>query len=106
MSAIPKEVLRESLLIGALEQICQTLELTPTQHEAARDRYNAVGAWLAEADSSLLRTLTVYPHGSIALGTTVKPHGRNEHDVDLMSRATGVDPTLPPASLKKVIGIG
>src|SRR5580698_9876815 len=104
MSAIPKEVLRESQLIDALERICQVLELTPTQHEDASARYRAVGTWLGEANDVLLSALTVYPHGSIALGTTVKPHGRNEHDVDLMSRAQGVSISLPPAALKKAIG--
>jgi hypothetical protein len=104
MNAIPTEVLRESEIVGALEEICQALELTPTQHEKAKGHYEAVGAWLAEADNHLLRQLIIYPHGSIALGTTVKPHGRLEHDVDLVARAVGVAMNTPPATLKNAIG--
>ena len=104
MNAIPRQVLRESEIIGALEQICQALELTPTQHEAAKGHYEAVSGWLADADIDLLRQLTIYPHGSIALGTTVKPHGRLEHDVDLVARAVGVALHTPPAALKRAIG--
>jgi hypothetical protein len=104
MNAIPRELLRESEIVGALEQICQALELTPTQHAAAKGRYEAVGAWLGESDNVLLRELTIYPHGSVALGTTVKPHGNLEHDVDLVSRAVGVTLHTPPSVLKSAIG--
>ncbi len=104
MNAIPREVMRESEIVGALEQICQALELTSTQHETAKGHYEAIGDWLADADNHLLRQLIIYPHGSIALGTTVKPHGRLEHDVDLVSRAVGVTMSTPPAALKKAIG--
>jgi hypothetical protein len=104
MNAIPRELLRESEIIGTLEQICQALELTPTQHEEAKSRYEAVGAWLAESQNRLLAELTIYPHGSVVLGTTVKPHGRLEHDVDLVSRAAGVTLQTLPSTLKKAIG--
>lgn len=104
MNAIPRELLRESEIVGALEQICQALELTPSQHEEAKRRYEAVGAWLGQSEDMLLAQLTIYPHGSVALGTTVKPHGRLEHDVDLVSRAARVTAETPPAALKKAIG--
>jgi hypothetical protein len=104
MNAIPREILRESEIVGALEQICQALELTPSQHEEMRRRYEAVGAWLGESDDRLLAQLTIYPHGSVALGTTVKPHGRLEHDVDLVSRAATVTTETLPSALKKAIG--
>jgi len=88
MNAIPRELLRESEIVGALEQICQALELTPSQHEEAKRRYEAVGAWLGQSEDLLLAQLTIYPHGSVALGTTVKPHSRFEHDVDLVRVAS------------------
>lgn len=104
MNAIPRELMRESEIVGTLEQICQALELTPSQHEEAQNRYEAVGAWLGQSDNGLLARLTIYPHGSVALGTTVKPHGHLEHDVDLVSRATRVAPDIAPSALKKAIG--
>lgn len=104
MNAVPRELLRESEIVGALEHICQALELTPTQYQDAKDRYEAVGAWLGQSESPLLAQLTIYPHGSVALGTTVKPHGRLEHDVDLVSRAARVTAQTLPSALKKAIG--
>jgi hypothetical protein len=104
MNAVPKEFLRESEIVAALEDICLVLELTPSQHRAAKEHYEAVGNWLADADNALLKALVIYPHGSIALGTTVKPHGRDEHDVDLVSRAGGVSANSSPAVLKGAIG--
>jgi hypothetical protein len=104
MNAITREILRESEIVGALEQICQALELTPSRHEEMKQRYEAVGAWLGESGNSLLAQLSIYPHGSVALGTTVKPHGRLEHDVDLVSRAARVTPETLPSALKKAIG--
>jgi hypothetical protein len=104
MNAVSREVLREAEIVGALEHICQALELTPTQHELAKRRYEAIGEWLADADNHLLKALTIYPHGSIALGTTVKPHGHFEHDVDLVSRAADVAMRTEPFALKKAVG--
>ncbi len=104
MSALPKEFLREHQIISVLEAICQELELSATQHQMAEERYGAVGKWLSEGDSPILRHLTIYPHGSVALGTTVKPRGRNEHDVDLVSRVLGLLRSFPPSQLKAIIG--
>jgi hypothetical protein len=104
MNAIPKQVYRESQLVQALEYICQALELTATQHNAAREHYEAVADWLLESTNPLLQNLIIYPHGSIVLGTTVKPHGRNEHDVDLVSRAPSVNTSYSPVILKTAIG--
>jgi hypothetical protein len=47
--------------------------------------------------------VSVYLQGSVALGTTVKPLRRNEHDVDLVGHAAGAG-GVPPTVLKKLIG--
>ena len=62
-----------------------------------------MATWLAEAESPLLRTLSIYLQGSTALGTTVKPIGRNELDVDLVAHMRNLG-MLPPATVKKIIG--
>jgi Second Messenger Oligonucleotide or Dinucleotide Synthetase domain len=98
------EFLRRAQLTGLLESACQALELSPTQLELAKERYLAVGTWLAEANDPLLRTSTIYPQGSIALQTMVKPIGRNEHDVDLVCLVPSVSSNTPPRALKKLIG--
>ncbi|WP_051183148.1 nucleotidyltransferase domain-containing protein [Desulfocurvibacter africanus] len=99
-----QEVMRKTQLTGLLELICQALELTKTQFETAEDRYGAVGRWLAEAESPLIETATVYPQGSMSLGTTVKPLGRNEFDIDLVCHTPRGKQYMEPSALKKLIG--
>jgi len=96
-------MLKKAETVGILERMCQALELTATQYDTAKRRYESVGTWLAEAESPLLRALSIYLQGSTALGTTVKPIGRNEHDVDLVAHMPNFGP-LPPAIVKKTIG--
>ena len=96
-------MLKKAETVGVLERMCQALELTGTQSDLAKGRYESVGTWLAEAESPLLRTLSIYLQGSTALGTTVKPIGRNEHDVDLVAHMPNLGP-LPPTIVKKTIG--
>jgi len=96
-------LLKKVSIAGILERICQELELTATQFETARTRYEGVGTWLAKSESPLLREVSIYLQGSTALGTTVKPIGHNEHDVDLVAYLPNLG-TLPPAIVKKTIG--
>jgi hypothetical protein len=100
----PVDALRKSHIAGILEQICQALELTPAQHDLAKSRYEAVGAWLAGSEHALLKSLTIYPQGSVALGTTVRPLAREEHDVDLICFVAGAGVHLAPGALKHSIG--
>ncbi len=95
--------LRKAETVGILERMCQLLELTATQYDTAKSRYEGVGTWLAEADNPLLRALSIYLQGSTAIGTTVKPIGRNEHDVDLVAHMANLG-ALPPTTVKKAIG--
>lgn len=97
--------LRKAELVGVLERLCQSLELTDTQYQQAKQRYEAVGAWLAGGDSALLKELAIYLQGSTILGTTVKPIGRNEHDVDLIAYIAHLTSGIDPAAVKKAIGI-
>lgn len=95
---------RRAGLLGVLEQLCQGLELSESQFQEAKARYEAVGTWLAGADDPILRALAIYLQGSAALGTTVKPITRSEYDVDLVAHIGGVSSQIAPASIKKVIG--
>jgi hypothetical protein len=96
-------LLRKAHAIGLLEYICRELELSETQFKLAEERYRAVGAWLAAAENPITRSATIYPQGSIVLGTTVKPIGREEYDLDLVSFVVLAE-RLTPAELKKAIG--
>jgi hypothetical protein len=75
-----------------LVRICETLQITPTQHELAEDRYHTIGAWL-EAPGSPLADLApvIYPQGSLRIGTTVRPLARQEYDLDLVCEFTRLD---------------
>ena len=97
-------LLRKAELLGVLEHLCQGLELSDTQLQTAKERYEAVGAWLAAAEDPMLRALAIYLQGSTALGTTVKPISRNEHDVDLVAHNPAISSSTPPGLVKKVIG--
>ncbi len=96
--------LRKGELAGALERVCQALELTDTQGKLAEGHYGAVGEWLAGSDDPLLQGVTIYVQGSTALGTTVRPFGRDEHDVDLVCLVPELGLHVPPAFLKARIG--
>lgn len=104
MQVATMEAAQAGELTGLLERICQALELSPTQHGDAESRYQAVGEWLAGAETWLLRDVQVYAQGSISLGTTVRPLAHNEYDVDLVAYVPNQTPQLPPALLKRVIG--
>lgn len=68
-----------------MDRVCRLLELTPTQYREAEAKYRAVGRWLADSDSLLaIWEPEIYPQGSMLLGTTVRPYGRNEYDLDLV----------------------
>lgn len=94
---------RKSRIVTVLDEMMGELEITPSQRELAQRRYEAAGAWLAESGNTLLRNLFIYLQGSTALGTTVKPIGSNEHDVDLVAHRPSYA-SIEPAELKKVIG--
>ena len=95
---------RRARLFTTLEQICQELELTDTQFERSRQAYGSAAKWLTASNNPLLANVQVYPHGSVALGTTVKPIAYEEFDVDLIAFAAGVPNGVAPALLKRAFG--
>ena len=96
-------LLRKAHATGLLEYICRELELSETQFKLAEERYRAVGTWLAAAANPITSSATIYPQGSIALGTTVKPIGRDEYDLDLVC-LVALATRLTPIELKQTIG--
>lgn len=68
-----------------LHEIGRMLQITPTQYERARSAYVSVGDWLEDPASSLApHRPTIYPQGSMALRTTVRPMHGAEFDLDLV----------------------
>jgi hypothetical protein len=88
-----------------LDLICVELQLTPTQFREAEDRYGAIGRWLGDGESPLSdRVFRIYPQGSMALGTTVRPRDHEEFDLDLilLVRHDGGPLELRNASVKRM----
>lgn len=96
--------LRKSALYSILDDICRDLELSEAQLEAAKTSYEAVAEWLSGSANPILRNLRLYAHGSAGLGTTVKPLGREDFDVDLICLVLGFTVDRSPAELKRLIG--
>ena len=95
---------RRAQVFTILEEICQDLDWTPKQLKKAQKSYEAVANWLSGSSDPLLASVQVYLHGSAALDTSIKPIGRDEFDVDLISFICGPGPETAPAHLKAVIG--
>lgn len=96
--------LRKSAVYSILDDICRDLELSEVQLEAAKTSYEAVAEWLSGSSNPILGDLRLYAHGSAGLGTTVKPLGREDFDVDLICLVLGFTADCSPAELKRLIG--
>ncbi len=68
-----------------LARVCEELQLSASRYAEAVARYEAVCRWL-DAEGSLIApyAATIYPQGSMRIGTTVKPLGREEFDLDFV----------------------
>jgi hypothetical protein len=88
----------EDQLSELLELVCLQLQLPDSLFEKANTSYQHVGEWLSAHDSHLaIDAPVVFPQGSMALRTTVKPRAREEFDVDgvcVLQRDRRADPTV------------
>jgi hypothetical protein len=85
LSAASRALSSPTPLDALLEQVCVALQITDTQYNRAKQSYEAIGDWLAAPESPLsaLRP-TIYPQGSAATQTTVRPRSHEEYDLDLV----------------------
>lgn len=68
-----------------LDRVGRKLQLSQTAYEQAVDRYGSITRWLSADGSPLAKyNPDIYPQGSLHIGTTVKPRGRDEFDLDLV----------------------
>lgn len=104
MQTATNSTLQKQQLMGILEIVCQELELTETQYESAKSKYQAVGAWLSDGEHSIFHDSEIYPQGSFAIRTTVRPLGSDEHDLDLVCHVPKFSPHSQPSELKRLIG--
>lgn len=69
-----------------LQEVCNGLQITPTQFQNAEEKYRSVGAWLAHKSSKLAGLQPeIFAQGSMALQTTVRPRtDEDSYDLDLV----------------------
>lgn len=85
LAAADARISTPSYLNDLLVRIAVSLQLTPTQYLDAVRHYEAVAKWLSAPDSLLARFAPgIFPQGSLRIGTTVRPIGRDEYDLDLV----------------------
>lgn len=96
--------MRKAATWEILEEICQGLEPTDTQYEQSKTSYETVAAWLSVSDNPILKNISLYAHGSSALGTTIRPIGREDFDVDTICRVHNLTDATSPSLLKQIIG--
>ncbi len=89
-----------------LEDIAKGIDITPSLFETAKRRYESLGSWLDREESILAdRNPEIYPQGSFALGTVIKPPtDKDEYDIDLVCMVQGSKQTLTQRSLKELVG--
>ena len=72
-----------------LIKICEKLNLSDSLYKTLKKRYKDISKYLANCQE--LNDIEIYPQGSIAIGTTVKPIGQNEYDLDFVCKKD-IDP--------------
>jgi len=98
-------------LFRMLEKVSKNLDISPSVHKDAEEKYKAVGKWLAEGEYCLidkkicLKDGDIYAQGSIKIGTVVRPIGQEEFDIDLVFYTPNISTDdISPETLKKLIG--
>lgn len=98
-------------LFGIMDKIGEKLDITSSQFDKAKDRYEKVGKWLAEGEYCLiskkicLKDGEIYPQGSLKLETAVKPLSGEEFDVDLVFFIPNVSTNdIEPTELNRLLG--
>ena len=96
---------RHQQLSQIFEDLANEIAVPPSRYQEAKDRYDAVGAWL-DADGSELAPYKpiIYPQGSFALGTAVRPIGSDEYDVDAVCQLQLFAYQVTQKQLKNLVG--
>jgi len=88
-----------------LKQTAKSLDIPDHAYEEAIIRYEDIGEFLAEEDSSLHKfNPEIYSQGSFRLGTVVRPIGKGEYDIDLVCRLERKKESVSKKVLKQSIG--
>ena len=103
ISAAPTEPLASGELDALLNEVCVALQISPTQYANAVEKYESVGKWLSAPESSIAQLRpAIYPQGSMALQTTVRPWtDEDTYDLDLVLQVEST--TDDPMTLYRLV---
>ena len=91
-----------------LDKVAENIDIHPSKYEDAVNCYQAVGRWLEDGDySGCSGKPNIYPQGSFALGTVVRPiRGGVEagYDIDLVSELPIDKHLTAPRIVKTMVG--
>lgn len=88
------------ILVALTEQ----LKIPDRKYKDAVEKYKNVGAWLEKSNDPIFRGALIYPQGSVRLGTTVKPYGNDEYDIDLVVHLPHVTENASSERIKNTVG--
>lgn len=79
-----------------LEQVAESLDISPSDFERARQRYSSVGVWLENGEYISGNSVDIYLQGSFRLGTVIRPYRNKDdadYDIDQVCEINGNDPS-------------
>lgn len=89
-------------LDGMLAEIAFVLQLPPSQHEKATDRYKAVRTYLEGTAAFCDQIEHFYPQGSMAIDATISTRGTDdEYDIDIIAQLGGRFRFMRPLDILK-----
>jgi hypothetical protein len=88
-----------------LRNLADDISISDSVYEEAKRSYEAVGDWLADDNSPLKKYQPkIYPQGSFAFGTAIKPQEGCDHDVDAVCLLQATTNDLTQKRLKELVG--
>ena len=85
---LPNNTALQTIADMLLADIAIRIQLTPTNHDLAVSRYEAINDWLDRPESPLCgRVALMYPQGSMAIGATIASKlWTDEFDIDIIAQ--------------------
>lgn len=75
----------QTQLEDTLAKMAEAAELDQTRWNRLKSAYEAISKWLSEDPDFFGEVeIEIYPQGSVAIGTTTRPYGRTEFDLDVV----------------------
>jgi len=99
-----KPYTNNSLPMKIVEELTKKLDISDSMFEDAESKYHAVAKFLGESTNPLLQDALIYPQGSINLRTVVKPHKKDEFDIDLVIHLPNTNSSHNSDMIHKLIG--